>query len=198
MLHSAAEYFPQNIPTRRPRIWWLVLVCGALLFVSLIIAAPLFSAHGDPGLASIIYHPFGFICHQLPERSFFISGHKLAVCSRCTGLYFGFTGALLLYPLFRSLRVVHTPHRKWLIAAAIPLVTDFLLKFAGVWENTHTTRFVTGFLLGAVVAFYVMPAVVELSLRSWNRTLPVPESPTPVGKPLTVGPSDYSAPERRI
>jgi uncharacterized membrane protein len=198
MLHSAIDYFPQNIPTRRPRIWWLVSVCGSLLFVSLIIAAPLFAAHGDLGLAANIYHPFGFICHQLPERSFFISGHKLAVCSRCTGLYFGFTATLLIYPLFRSLRVVHTPHRKWLIAAAVPLFIDFLLTFVGVWENTHSTRFVTGFVLGSVVVFYVMPAVVELSMRSWSKTLPIQETAAPVRKPLAVGPSDYSAPERRI
>ena len=192
------SYFPQVIRTRRPLIWWLVLVASSILFVSLIIAAPLFAAHGDHGLALNIYHPFGFICHQLPERSFFISGHKLAVCSRCTGLYFGFTCALLLYPLLRSLRVAHTPHRKWLIAAAIPLVIDFLLTFVGVWENTHTTRFVTGFILGAVVVFYVMPAVVELSVRSWRRRLPAQEVSTVVRKPLAVGPSDYSAPERRI
>lgn len=196
MPRSSTEYFPQIIPTRRPFIWWLVLTTSTILFVSLIIAAPLFEALGNHDLALSIYHPFGFICHQLPERSFFISGYKLAVCSRCTGLYSGFTGALLLYPLFRSLRLAHTPHRKWLIAAAIPLIIDFVLKFVGVWENTHTTRFVTGFLLGAVVTFYVMPAVVELSLRSWKRK--PPEGPTISRRPLSVGPSDYSAPERRI
>lgn len=196
MPRSATEYAPQIISTRRPFIWWFVLAASSILFVSLIIAAPLFEARGSHDLALNIYHPFGFICHQLPERSFFISGHKLAVCSRCTGLYFGFTGALLLYPLFRSLRLAHTPHRKWLIAAAIPLFIDFVLTFVGVWENTHSTRFVTGFLLGAVVAVYVMPAVVELSLRSWKRKLP--EVSTVAIRPLSVGPSDYSAPERRI
>lgn len=199
MPQPATDYFPQNISTNRPRIWWLVLTFGVLLFVSLIIAAPLLAANGHTGSALSIYHAFGFLCHQLPERSFFIDGHKLAVCSRCTGLYFGATLTLLLYPLLRSLRVAHTPHRRWLILAAIPISLDFLLTFVGVWENTHTTRFGTGFLLGSVTVFYVMPGVVELSLRSWKKQTPLHPAVAPVAaNPIRVGPSDYSAPERRI
>ena len=199
MPQPATDYFPQNISTNRPRIWWLVLTFGVLLFVSLIISAPLLAASRHTASSLNIYHAFGFLCHQLPERSFFIDGHKLAVCSRCTGLYFGATLTLMFYPLLRSLRVAHTPHRRWLILAAIPIFLDFLLTFVGVWENTHTTRFVTGFLLGSVTVFYVMPGVVELSLRSWKRGLSSPPQVAPaVANPIRVGPSDYSAPERRI
>ena len=167
--------------------------------MSLIIAAPLLVASGHPAPAVSIYYAFGFLCHQLPERSFFIDGHKLAVCSRCSGLYFGASLTLLFYPLLKSLRVAHTPHRRWLILAAIPLFIDFLLTFVGVWENTHTTRFVTGFLLGSVTVFYVMPGVVELSLRSWGSgSSPQPAVTSVVANSIPVGPSDYSAPERRI
>jgi uncharacterized membrane protein len=198
MPQPATQYFRQIARTRRPLIWWLVLVACTLVFVSLIIAAPLSAAAGNTTVAHNIYHTFGFICHQLPERSFFISGHKLAVCSRCTGLYSGFIVALLLYPLFKSLRVAHTPHRRWLIAAAIPLIIDFLLKFVGVWENTHATRFITGVILGSVVVFYVMPAVVELSMRSSKSPITKPPVLSSLAKSMPVGPSDYSAPERRI
>ncbi|MDY3097688.1 DUF2085 domain-containing protein, partial [Methanobrevibacter sp.] len=27
------------------------------------------------------------MCHRNPERSFFINGHQLPVCARCTGFY---------------------------------------------------------------------------------------------------------------
>jgi len=193
------QYFSQTGSMRRPLLAWLIVTTGALFVVTLIFSAPLFAANGHATLAQSIYHSFSFVCHQLPERSFFIDGHKLAVCSRCTGIYFGSTLTLLLYPLLKSLRVSHTPSRKWLIAAAIPLAIDFLLTFVGVWENTHTTRFVTGFILGCVVVFYVMPGVVELSFRSWSRhARRVPETPPVVTKPLALGRSDYSAPERRI
>jgi uncharacterized membrane protein len=196
---SANNYSPQVISLRRPLTGWLIVLGGALVFVSLIIAAPLLAASGHSTSALSIYHAFSFLCHQLPDRSFFIDGHKLAVCSRCTGLYFGAALTLLAYPLLRSLRVAHPPDRKWLFAAAIPLLIDFFLTFLGIWENTHTTRFVTGFIFSSVVVFYVMPGVVELSLRSWQRQLSSqPEVAPVVGRSIPVGPSDYSAPERRI
>jgi uncharacterized membrane protein len=196
---SANAYVPQVISTRRTFIAWLIVLAGALAVVSLIIAAPLLAAGGHNFAAPNIYHAFSFLCHQLPERSFFLAGHKLAVCSRCSGLYAGATLTLLLYPLLRSLRVAHTPHRKWLFAAAVPLFIDVFLTFLGVWENTHTTRFITGFILSSVVVFYVMPGVVELSLRSWQRGLSSEPEVAPVAvSPIPFGPSDYSAPERRI
>ena len=199
MPQPATEYFRQSTSSNRPRTWWLILTFGVLLFVSLIIAAPLLAASGHTASATNIYHAFGFLCHQRPERSFFIDGHKLAVCSRCTGLYFGATLTLLAYPLLRSLRVAHAPHRRWLILAAIPLFIDFFVTFVGVWENTHTTRFLTGFLLGSVTVFYVMPGVVELSLKKWKREVSSQTEPAPsVANSIPIGPSDYSAPERRI
>jgi len=88
-----------------------------------------------------------------------------------------------------------------LILAALPLAIDFSLTFFGIWENTHTTRLLTGALLGSVAVFYVMPGIVDLSLRSLTRQT---HSPRPVTFTLAspdriaAAPSDYSAPERRI
>ena len=194
---SRDQYCSQTASIRRPFYGWLLVTITALFVVGLIVSAPLFAANGHITTAQNIYRSFSFLCHQLPERSFFISGHKLAVCSRCTGIYFGATLTLLVYPLLKSLRISHTPPRKWLIAAAIPLGIDFLLTFLDIWENTHTTRFVTGFILGSVVVFYVMPGVVELSLRSLrSRAQTLPETSSAIILP--VGPSDYTTPERRI
>jgi uncharacterized membrane protein len=168
--------------------------------VALIFVAPLAAAGGHPAWAEVIYRGFGIFCHQRPDRSYFIEGHKLAVCSRCTGLYASFAITLLLYPLIRSLRTAANPPRLYLILAALPLAIDFSLTFFGFWENTHTSRLLTGALLGSVAVFYVMPGIVDLSLRPWR----VSETPKPVtftlASPDTIAaaPSDYSAPERRI
>jgi uncharacterized membrane protein len=163
------DYAPQLVSNRRPLISWFVVSAGAVLFSAFIIAAPIAAASHHDQFAATIYQAFGFLCHQLPERSFFIFDHKFAVCSRCTGLYSGFVVTLALYPLLKSLRRSDLPSRKWLIAAAIPLLIDFTVTFFGLWENTHATRFLTGLLLGSVTVFYVMPGIVELSLRSWSR-----------------------------
>src|SRR5215213_5978905 len=164
-----SQYVPQVVPTRRPLVFWLVSAATVLGLVALILMAPVAAAGGHNGLAFAIYRAFGTLCHQIPERSYFIDGHKFAVCSRCTGIYFGFAFTLLLYPLIRSLRATETPLRKWLLLAAVPLAIDFSLTFFGIWENTHTSRLLTGTLLGSVAVFYVAPGLMELSLRPLRR-----------------------------
>lgn len=198
---SDVRYVPQVIPTRRPLVFWAISALVVTLFVMLIVVAPLAAASGHGGIAAGIYRAFGTICHQLPERSFFIDGHKLAVCSRCTGIYAGFLFTFLVYPLVRSLRTTTTPARKWLFLAAAPLAIDFSLTFFGIWENTHTSRLLTGLLLGGAAVFFVMPGIMDLSLRALqNRRRHEPRATFTLASPEAIAsaPSDYSAPERRI
>ena len=193
------EYVPQVVPTRRPLVFWLASAATVTVLVSLIVVAPLAASGGHNGLAFAIYRAFGTLCHQIPERSYFIDGHKLAVCARCTGIYAGFAFTLLLYPLVRSLRNTATPPRSLLIFAALPLAVDFSLTFFGIWENTHTSRLLTGLLLGSVTVFYIMPGIVELSVRGLTQQTLRPVTFT-IASPerIAAAPSDYSAPERRI
>lgn len=147
-------------------MFWAVTAAIVVSLVSLIVVAPLAAATGHKEIAGTIYHGFGLLCHQRPDRSYFLDGHKFGVCSRCTGIYAGFALTLLGYPLIRSLRTTTTPAIKWLVLAALPLLIDFSLTFFGIWENTHTSRLLTGLLLGGVAVFYVMPGISDLSLRS--------------------------------
>jgi uncharacterized membrane protein len=192
---SPTEYIPTTLRTRRPLVAWLIVVSIAILAVMMILGAPLAVASGHNALAFVLYGTFRKLCHQLPERSFFIAGHQFAVCARCTGLYVGFMLAALFYPLLRSLRTTQAPPRRWLFIAAVPMALDVGLQAVGVWENTHSSRFLTGLILSGVAVFYIMPGVLELSLRGV-----VGHTPTRRSSPglVPVGPSDYSAPERRI
>ena len=192
-------YVPQVVPTRRPLVFWAVSAATIMVLVALVVVAPLAAAGGHSELAQVIYRAFAVLCHQRPDRSYFIDGHKLAVCSRCTGLYAGFAFTLLLYPLIRSLRTTTTPPASWLLLAAVPLGIDFSLTFFGIWENTHTSRLLTGALLGSVAVFYVVPGLMDLSLRPLQASAPRPATFT-LASPESIAsaPSDYSAPERRI
>jgi uncharacterized membrane protein len=196
------EYHSQHPNKGRLLFVWLVVVAGALLASLLIISAPLAVASNHDLIAATIYRTFSNLCHQLPERSFFIAGHQFAVCARCTGLYAGFTFAILLYPLLRPIRTVVAPPRKWLFVAAFPLAVDFSLGFLGIWENTHTSRLLSGLLLGGASVFYIMPGIAELSLRRWRDSpsaLPLVTLPMlNVTENTAAAPSDYSAPQRRI
>lgn len=196
-----SEYISQTGSLRRPVIMWLAASTVALTMVLLILGAPLAVSSDHPAFAFTIYHAFGLVCHQIPERSFFIAGHQFAVCSRCTGLYSGFAAATLAYPLLLSLRTTTAPARKWLFLAAAPMAIDFSLTYFGIWENTHTTRALTGLLLGGVSVLFVMPGLLDLSLREWRKQDAHASKSTlqsPVLSTNSTAPSDYSAPHRRI
>jgi uncharacterized membrane protein len=205
--HSAImSYVPQFGSNRRPLTMWFVVAAGSLLVMALIIAAPVALANGNASVAQVIYQAFGHVCHQIPERSFFIAGHPFAVCSRCTGIYAGFLAAIVAYPFVKSLRQTEAPARKWLFIAAAPLAVDFSLEVLGIWHNTHSSRLGTGALLGAVAVFFIMPGLLDLSLRKW-RVKSGPSLPETASKNSTApvfsgastsAPSDYSAPHRRI
>ena len=204
MYASPNHYVPQCVSNRRPLMMWAVVAGCALLVTLLIAGAPLARANGFAAVSFIIYQAFSYVCHQMPERSFFIDGYQFAVCTRCTGVYFGFAAAVICYPLITSLKRTQTPERKWLFIAAVPLVIDFGLGLGGVWANTHWSRFGTGVLLGGVAVFFVMPALAELSLRfKTSRTSRVTNQrfgymPQVSDEQFAGAPSDYSAPHRRI
>lgn len=173
---TISEYVPQCAPDggraragRRALAVWSAASACALLFVAAIVAAPSLLAGGRASLAGALYAGFGAVCHQIAERSFFVSGFPLAVCARCAGLYVGFALGVVLYPLVRPVGARETPERAWLIAAALPMATDVGLNLLGVWENTHLSRSLTGALLGAVAALYVVPGLVDLSHASRGR-----------------------------
>lgn len=189
---------------RRSLLTWVIAAATMLLLVGLIIAAPLLRANGHEFSSLVIYKSFGNLCHQIPERSFHVAGHALAVCARCWGLYAGLAIGILAFPFVRSLRSTRTPARSWLFIAAVPTVLDFSLGFLGIWQNTHLSRFTTGALLGAVAALFIMPGLIDLSRTGWRRffkresALPKAE---PAGAALAAernAPSDYSWPSSRI
>jgi len=167
---AASEYIPQASSNRRPFLMWALVTAIALVIMAAIVGAPVAEARGHHVFGLSIYAAFSHLCHQIPERSFFVADHQFAVCARCTGLYAGFTVAVLFYPLMRSLRRTDTPQRKWLFIAAVPIAIDFSLGFFGIWENTHLSRFLTGALLGSVSVLYVMPGLIDLSLMKRRRS----------------------------
>jgi len=141
---------------------WSVLFLAALVWVLLIISAPLARANGFSEFANSVYTFFSYLCHQLPARSFHFGEHAFAVCSRCFGFYAGLFLGFGFYPLFRSLNETNPLPRIWLFLAMIPMGADWSLMFFGVWENTHLSRAVTGAILGAACAVFIVPALLEI------------------------------------
>lgn len=151
----------------RPGTTHTILLTLTLLWCAGIVAAPLLRAFDAGG--SLLYTMFGEVCHQLPDRSFHLAGHPLAVCMRCTAIYTGFLAGLLLIPL--ASRRIPLPPRPWLLLVCLaPMALDAALNTAGILPSTVWSRIVTGGLSGLVLPLYLVPVLHEALLQLIQRT----------------------------
>jgi uncharacterized membrane protein len=65
---------PRQFRLRLVQNWLALFIIGWSVFVILPWLAPIFMKIGLPGLGNGIYFLYQFVCHQLPERSFFLFG----------------------------------------------------------------------------------------------------------------------------
>jgi len=158
---------------------WLTITNVALLiFIVPILLTPYLMSTGDPTLVAIAgafmtaYHP---TCHQLPERSLFIFGHQMTVCSRCFAIYVSFlAGGLLFYFIKNKFKPFHI---FYYILFCIPIAIDGLAQLFGmplprgigpgmqlVWTtlSTNEIRVITGAIFGLGSALFVMPYMQQI------------------------------------
>ncbi|TDY66517.1 putative membrane protein [Leptospira meyeri] len=84
-----------------------------------------------------------FMCHQLPERSFYYKGSQFPVCARCTGVIIGQALVLVMFLLFE---LIISP---WVaIASMLPALIDWSLQEYYGFDSINVRRLITGILLG--------------------------------------------------
>jgi uncharacterized membrane protein len=173
MLPGTAGPVPATVLTVRI---YLVMLFGALFWCGLILLAPILTRSGWSGTAVFLYDLFHRICHQLDGRTLHIAGEPLAVCTRCTAVYFSFLTATALYPIVRRLHATATPATRWLAVAVAPMVLDVLLNVTGLHKAGTETRLITGAIAGGILPFFIIPvltgAVHELAGHRLRTTIP--------------------------
>jgi uncharacterized membrane protein len=86
---------------------------------------------------------FELHCERDPARTLSIGGVPLAVCARCTGIYFGIgLGALLRKPTLSALRL-----RLWVGIGAALMLLDVMLEERGLHGSLPALRLLSGALL---------------------------------------------------
>jgi len=164
MTQSADNYIPTKVKRqfeRQAMTVWVIALVLVLFWVILILSAPLFRSADVEHVSLQLYSFFSYICHQIPERSLHFAGHQLGVCSRCFGIYFGILFGFIVYPFWRKIDDIEPMPRIWLFLSLIPIGVDWSLTAFGIWDNTHFSRFLTGTILGAACAIYIVPSIVE-------------------------------------
>jgi uncharacterized membrane protein len=138
----------------------------AILSGVLVIAAGLW-------MASILIAPYGwhlpyiigsYICHQRPERSFWIAGAPMPVCARCTGLYASAAlGAIVAARHAARDARIHsmaaTRVRTLFFAAAVPTIVTLAVEWVGIGHPSTIVRALAALPLGATAGWIVTNAI---------------------------------------
>ena len=171
---------------------WLALVnlfWGLYLLLPLL--APVMMNAGWTVPAKAIYFVYRPLCHQLPERSYFLGGDqvaysaeeladagvqvgppsrdigneqvgwKLAFCQRDVAIYGSLFLTGLVYAGFRH------RWRRWKMRVRtyllflVPMAVDGTLQLFGVYESTWVLRTVTGVIFGVGSGLFVYPYLEE-------------------------------------
>ena len=149
----------ENTPPLSPRMRALVLALDRgilrvarhwLLFVNVLggiyaglpLLGPWLLARGWSLPANAIYLFYSLSCHQRPDRSFFVFGHKMCYCQRCAAIYSGIFLLGILYTLAQGrLRPLRW---RWMFLLWAPMAVDGFSQLVGWRESTWELRLLTG------------------------------------------------------
>jgi uncharacterized membrane protein len=109
------------------------------------------------------------VCHQLPNRTFFVGGHYLPVCARDTGAYIGLLLGYILLPLRR--KEACGPPNLWITSLMVlPMIVDAGTQWVGLRTSSNELRLITGLFFGVALA----PLLVYLlSIVPASKRIPI-------------------------
>jgi uncharacterized membrane protein len=111
--------------------------------------------------ALVVYGVGGAVCHQLPERSFYLWGRQLPVCARCAGIYAGAAIVAMVghvggrrFPQLPQLpRLVRVPLA---LLASLPTILTLVYEWTTGVTPSNAVRAAAGFVLGATLWWLVL------------------------------------------
>ncbi len=150
---------------RQTGLYLLVLLLGFLVVV-VALGGGLFQQEASWYL-QWQHQAFMSLCHQIPERSFWLGGQPMAVCSRCIGVYSGFLVGWGILPFWSKFNLGEKVAMKK--AALFVLLLNFfdiVGNVLGFWENTLVSRLVLGILMGGSGALIFSGDFFDITITS--------------------------------
>lgn len=148
---------------------WLFIFNAVLgVYAGLPFLAPFLASIGHEVPAAAIYLIYQFVCHQAPERSFFLWDHKMAYCQRDAAIYTSILAAGVGFALVRR-RLRPLDWRLYLLLIA-PLAVDGTLQLAALYESTWEMRTFTGILFGVATVWLLYPHI-EAGMAQLRKSL---------------------------
>jgi uncharacterized membrane protein len=101
---------------------WPLLLSGVLaIYAGLPWLSPLLRRWGFERPGQAIFVMYRSLCHQLPERSFFVGQYQVCYCHRCTALYTALCVLSLVFGLVRWQRAISN---RLLLLLTLPMTID--------------------------------------------------------------------------
>jgi uncharacterized membrane protein len=171
--------------------WLLLASLFWGLYVGLPFLAPVLMEVGWTTPAKVIYFVYRPLCHQLPERSFFLGGHqhaysaeelaaagieihpfsrdignetvgwKVGFCQRDVAIYGSIFLAGLAYGLIRRRWVGWKMPFRYYLLFLVPMAIDGLLQLVGLHESNWILRTITGAIFGIGSVLFAYPYLDE-------------------------------------
>jgi uncharacterized membrane protein len=104
----------------------------------------------------------------MPERSFFIFGHKMCLCQRCMAIYGTVFALGLLYSLVRGR--IRPLRWRWLFLLWTPMALDGFTQLFGLRESNAELRLITGALFALSCVWFGFP-YLEQAFADMRRDL---------------------------
>lgn len=112
-------------------------------------------------MEKLLYILGSAVCHQLPERSFFLGGHQLPVCMRCSGTYLGAIITFLYFLVTGRLkrgRFPQTPIFLTILAFPFVMGIDVVTVNLGLRSANGDIKLLTGVFAGFFITSFLVPA----------------------------------------
>ena len=116
------------------------------------------------------------LCHQLPERPYFIGDLQMPLCARCIGIHFGFLlSAAILFVAGRRYVLQVPSMKRLLVLGAIMMVffVDSGLSYSGISQSDNLRRTLSGVSLGVPLAFFAMSMLANIPLEPKRAGTPI-------------------------
>jgi uncharacterized membrane protein len=148
---------------------WPLLLSGILaIYAGLPWLSPLLRRWGFEQLGLALFQMYRTLCHQLPERSFFLGQYQVCYCHRCTALY---TSLVVMSLVFGIGRWQHAISNRLLLLLTLPMAIDGgwhllndLLPSLGLRSDNSAVgslnfwlRMITGTLFAAGIVLWTYP-----------------------------------------
>lgn len=99
-----------------------------------------------------------FLCHRIPERSFFYKGKQFPICARCTGILIGYLLGIIYIIVSKKTHIIFEA------SLMLPIAIDGVGQLYGYWQSNNTRRFITGIMAGiATIGFFRIAIVLGLA-----------------------------------